>query len=151
MAAPTGQDEHVGFAEPEFPRALPVIGFERLRDPGVRETVAAEMVADQDDWENLMLAAGAEGTLLVGFRNPELRHYIGRTLADVADERSTSVQETAMEVFRQVVSDRKLRQIVSSEAQPAELYQFERGQEVEYWRESGKSQPKRGGRPGRWH
>lgn len=82
---------------------------ERLGDPAVRDTVAVEMVADQNDWENLMRAAGAEGTLLVGFRNPELRHYIGRTLAEVAAERGTSVQETAMDL---VVEDGSRVQVV---------------------------------------
>lgn len=71
---------------------------ERLRNDGLRRRVAAEMVAQQDDWENLLQAATPEGTLLVGFRNPELRHYIGRTLAEVAVERGASAQETAMDL-----------------------------------------------------
>ncbi|MGI9625209.1 MAG: N-acyl-D-amino-acid deacylase family protein [Longimicrobiales bacterium] len=82
---------------------------ERLRDPSVRSQVAAEMVANQDDWENLMLGATPEGTLLVGFRNPDLRPYIGRTLADVAEERGTSPQETAMDL---VVEDGTRVQVV---------------------------------------
>jgi N-acyl-D-amino-acid deacylase len=82
---------------------------ERLRDPGVRARVAEEMVADQNDWENLMQAAGPEGTLLVGFRNAELRHYIGRTLADVSAERGKSAQETAMDL---VVEDGTRVQVV---------------------------------------
>jgi N-acyl-D-amino-acid deacylase len=71
---------------------------ERLRDPDIRRRVAAEMVAQQDDWENLMQGATSEGTLLVGFRNPDLRNYIGRTLAQVSAERGTSAQETAMDL-----------------------------------------------------
>lgn len=71
---------------------------ERLRDPAIRRRVAAEMVADQDDWENLMQGATPEGTLFVGFRNEDLRGYLGRTLADVAAERGTSAQETAMDL-----------------------------------------------------
>ena len=71
---------------------------ERLGDPGVRVRVAAEMVAQQDDWENLMQGATSEGTLLVGFQNPDLRDYIGRTLAEVSEERGTSAQETAMDL-----------------------------------------------------
>jgi N-acyl-D-amino-acid deacylase len=71
---------------------------ERLRDPEIRGRVADEMVEQQDDWENLMQGATPEGTLLVGFRNPELRGYIGRTLAEVSAERGTSAQETAMDL-----------------------------------------------------
>lgn len=71
---------------------------ERLGAPGVRVRVAAEMVAQQDDWENLMQGATSEGTLLVGFQNPDLRDYIGRTLAEVSEERGTSAQETAMDL-----------------------------------------------------
>jgi N-acyl-D-amino-acid deacylase len=71
---------------------------ERLRDPEIRGQVAAEMVEQQDDWENIMQGATPEGTLLVGFRNPDLRDYIGRTLAEVSEERGTSAQETAMDL-----------------------------------------------------
>jgi N-acyl-D-amino-acid deacylase len=82
---------------------------ERLGDPGVRVRVAAEMVAQQDDWENLMQGATSEGTLLVGFKNPDLRDYIGRTLAEVSEERGTSAQETAMDL---VVEDGSRVQVV---------------------------------------
>ena len=82
---------------------------ERLRDPGVRDRVAVEMVAQQDDWENLMQSATPAGTLLVGFRNPDLRHYIGRTLEEVAAERGTSAQTTAMDL---VVEDGSRVQVV---------------------------------------
>ena len=82
---------------------------ERLRDPGVRGRLAAEMVAQQDDWENVMQSATPEGTLLIGFRNPDLRDYIGRTLADVSAERGTSAQETAMDL---VVEDGSRVQVV---------------------------------------
>jgi N-acyl-D-amino-acid deacylase len=56
------------------------------------------MVATQNDWENLLLAAGAEGTLLVGFKNEALRGYTGKTLAEVAKLRNRSVQDTAMDL-----------------------------------------------------
>lgn len=82
---------------------------ERLAEPAIRARVAAEMVAEQDDWSNAMLGASPEGTLLVGFRNPELRHYIGRTVAEVAEERGTSPQETAMDL---VIEDGSRVQVV---------------------------------------
>ncbi len=77
-------------------------GFEawaaRLRDPDTRARVAQAMRTPTDAWENLLLAAGPDNVLLVGFRNPELRRYIGRTLAEVAAERGTSVEATAMDL-----------------------------------------------------
>ena len=70
----------------------------RLQDPQIRAQVAREMATPTDDWENLLLAAGAEGVLLVGFRNPSLRIHTGRNLAEVAAERGTSPFETAMDL-----------------------------------------------------
>jgi N-acyl-D-amino-acid deacylase len=72
--------------------------IERLRDPGTRRRVAREMNAATDDWENLFHASGPEEMLLVSFRNPDLRHLTGKTLAEVAAERGTSPAETAMDL-----------------------------------------------------
>ena len=63
------------------------VGVPELREPAVRTRVMREMIAPTDEWENLMRAAGPEGTLLVGFVNEDLRGYTGRTLAEVAEER----------------------------------------------------------------
>jgi N-acyl-D-amino-acid deacylase len=71
---------------------------QRLRDEKVRERLRREMVAAQDEWENLLSAAGGEGTLLVGFKNTALRGYTGKTLAEVAKLRNRSVQDTAMDL-----------------------------------------------------
>ena len=71
---------------------------EQLQDPEVRDKVEREMLKRADDWENLLSAAGPEGTLLIGFLNPDLRGYTGRTLAEVAAERGTSPQQTAMDL-----------------------------------------------------
>lgn len=77
-------------------------GFEawrkRLRDPEIRRRVAAEMRDPAARWENLMRAAGAEGTLLLGFANPALREYTGKTLAEVAALRNASPEDTAMDL-----------------------------------------------------
>ncbi|NKB86958.1 MAG: amidohydrolase family protein [Acidobacteria bacterium] len=83
---------------------------ERLQDPSIRARLRDEMTSPTDDWENLMLAAGAEGTLLVGFQNESLREqYTGMTLADVAEARGTSVADTAMDL---VVEDGTRVQVV---------------------------------------
>jgi N-acyl-D-amino-acid deacylase len=70
---------------------------ERLQDPEIRKRVEAEM---QKDF--FLHMAGAENVLLVGFRNHDLRRYTGMTLADVAAERGTSPEVTAMDL---VVAD----------------------------------------------
>lgn len=74
----------------------------RLRDPALRLRVAEEMRTPTDAWENLMRAAGPEGTLLVGFRQDSLRHLAGKTLAEVAALWNTSPEEAAMDL---VVAD----------------------------------------------
>ena len=77
-------------------------GFEawrtRLRDPAVRARVAREMRTPTDAWENLLLAAGPENVLVVGFRNEKLRRYTGMTLAEVAEERGVSPETAAMDL-----------------------------------------------------
>jgi N-acyl-D-amino-acid deacylase len=70
----------------------------RLRDPKLRDRVRREMTTPGDEWENLLLAAGGDGTLLVGFKNEALRIYTGKTLGEVAKLRGTSVQDTAMDL-----------------------------------------------------
>lgn len=82
---------------------------ERLQDPDIRARVLEEMTTPTNEWENLMLAAGPEGTLLVGFENPELRRYAGMTLGEVAAERGTTPAETAIDL---VVEDGSRVQVV---------------------------------------
>ena len=81
----------------------------RLQDPKVRERLRHEMTTPGGDWENLMLAAGGDGTLLVGFKNEALRKYTGKTLSEVAKERGKSVPDTAMDL---VVEDGTRVQVV---------------------------------------
>ncbi|GAA4821614.1 D-aminoacylase [Sphingosinicella ginsenosidimutans] len=70
----------------------------RLRDPAIRARVAREMLAPGQGWENLYHGAGADGIILSDFRNPALRRYAGKTLAEVARERGKSPEETAMDL-----------------------------------------------------
>ena len=81
----------------------------RLKDKAIRARVAKEMMTPTDAWENLMLAAGPKGILLVGFRNPELRGLIGKTLDEVAAMRGTSPHDTAMDL---VIEDGSRVQVV---------------------------------------
>ncbi|HEX9799888.1 MAG TPA: D-aminoacylase [Thermoanaerobaculia bacterium] len=77
-------------------------GFERwrarLQDAAIRAKVRAEMTAATDEWENLLLAAGAEGVKLLYFKNSELRRHTGRTLAEVARERGQSPADAAIDL-----------------------------------------------------
>ncbi|WP_224482889.1 N-acyl-D-amino-acid deacylase family protein [Robertkochia aurantiaca] len=72
---------------------------ERLKDPEIRKKVKAEMETKATDWENLYHAAGsADKLLLVGFKNDSLKHLTGKTLAEVAEMRGMSPEETAMDL-----------------------------------------------------
>ncbi len=71
----------------------------RLKDPSVRRRVRQEMAAPGADWENLYLAAGsADNLLLVEFRNDSLKPLTGKTLAEVAQMRGKSPEDTAMDL-----------------------------------------------------
>ena len=71
---------------------------DRLKRESLRDSLEREMTTPTDEWENLLLAAGPENTLLVGFRSDDLRRYTGRTLAEVSSERGTSPARTAMDL-----------------------------------------------------
>jgi N-acyl-D-amino-acid deacylase len=72
--------------------------IERMRDPAVRARVIAEMRDPKPDWENLYGHAGADATLLLGFKNPKLKPLTGRTLASVAKERGVSPEDAAIDL-----------------------------------------------------
>ncbi len=72
---------------------------DRLRDPKIRARLLKEMRTPTDEWENLLAMAGSpENVLLVGFKNPDLKHMTGKTLAEVAKRRKQSPEETAMDL-----------------------------------------------------
>ena len=77
--------------------------FARLENPETRARVKAEMLSEDTDWENLGLHAGADGILFIGFRNPDLRHLIGKTLQEVADMRGVEPVDAAIDL---VIEDR---------------------------------------------
>ncbi len=58
------------------------------------------MLEESDEWENMYLGAGSpDNILLVGFKNPELKPYTGKSLGEVAAERGTPPEETAMDLI----------------------------------------------------
>jgi N-acyl-D-amino-acid deacylase len=72
--------------------------IERMKDPATRARLIADMRNPASDWENLGLAAGPEGMLLLAFKNPALKPLTGKTLAEVAKARGVSAQDAAIDL-----------------------------------------------------
>ena len=71
----------------------------RLRDPTVRARVIAEMKVKPVGWDNLYYqAASPDRVLFLEFKNPALKQYTGKTLAEVAKLRGTSPEDTAIDL-----------------------------------------------------
>jgi N-acyl-D-amino-acid deacylase len=81
----------------------------RLKDPATRARVIEEMRSGTPSFENLQRGAGADGTLLVGFKNPKLKPLTGKTLAQVAKERGVSPEDAAIDL---VIEDGSRVQVV---------------------------------------
>src|SRR5438874_10191217 len=74
--------------------------LQRLRDPVIREKIAAQVRIDSDDWENSYVSAGSPGNiLLVGFKSEKLKPLTGKTLAEVAKMRGRDPVETIMDLI----------------------------------------------------
>lgn len=71
----------------------------RLQDPVIRARMETELMTPSDNWENLMLEAGPENVMLVGFRTAPLRQYMGLRLTEVAELRGTSIPATVMDLI----------------------------------------------------
>ena len=70
-----------------------------LKKPDVRAKVIAEMRAPAVGWESLLQLAGDPNrVLLLGFKNEKLKPLTGKTLAEVAKMRGTSVEDTAIDL-----------------------------------------------------
>src|SRR5262249_9142198 len=78
---------------------------ERRKHPCMRERLRHEMTTASNDWENGLMHAGPEGVLLIGFKNPALKPLTGKTLAEVANIRGKSPEETAMDLVMEDESD----------------------------------------------
>jgi N-acyl-D-amino-acid deacylase len=70
---------------PRFHEGGPDRLYERLADPAVRAEIRRAIETSRHGWENLFQdAAGPENILILQTRDPELRRYQGKTLAQVA-------------------------------------------------------------------
>ena len=62
--------------------------LERLRDPATRQRIRREMESTEGGWDNSwQKISGPEAILIGAVKNPALRQYQGKTLAEVANER----------------------------------------------------------------
>lgn len=75
----------------------------RMQVPAIRRQLIEEMNDPNGDWDNAYLTSGgAENILLAGFRNDALKPLTGKTLAEVAEMRGTSPEET---IFDLIIED----------------------------------------------
>ena len=73
--------------------------FERLADPAIRKEIRTAIETSRQGWENLYAnAAGPENILILQTRNPELRHYQGKTLARIAAAEGKDPIEALMDL-----------------------------------------------------
>ena len=74
--------------------------LERMSDPELRVRIIREMNEPSGEWENMFLMAGSpENILMVGFRNEALKPLTGKTVAEVAEMRGTSPEETILDLI----------------------------------------------------
>ncbi len=71
--------------------------IERLGDPATRQEIRTAIETTRDGWENLYQAAGSpDNILLLQTRNPDLRIYQGKTLAEAAAMEGSDPIDTLM-------------------------------------------------------
>ncbi|HWS40129.1 MAG TPA: D-aminoacylase [Arenimonas sp.] len=73
--------------------------IKRLQDPKIRAQVVQEIRTPSNNWENLYLFAGAQGSKLIGFKTEKLKPLTGKTLAEVAQMRGTSPEDTMIDLI----------------------------------------------------
>jgi N-acyl-D-aspartate/D-glutamate deacylase len=75
---------------------------ERLSDDVQRARIRDAMARPGEDWESLYHdAGGADGILLVSFKQEPLKRYTGQTLAEVARVRGGDPRDVAMDLVRE--------------------------------------------------
>jgi len=73
--------------------------FKRLADPAERAKIRTAMLSPSDDWENFYLASGPDKIMVAGFKNPDLRHYVGKSIAEISALRATDPTDTIMDLI----------------------------------------------------
>jgi N-acyl-D-amino-acid deacylase len=72
--------------------------LERLSEPESRQRIIDSMRSNPDDWENLYFGAGPDGVLLASVETDSLKHYIGKTIAEIAAERNADPEEAVVDL-----------------------------------------------------
>ena len=57
------------------------------------------MIRPADTWENMYSSNSPENILLAGFKNPDLKHYTGKRLSEICQERGTSPKDTVLDLI----------------------------------------------------
>jgi N-acyl-D-amino-acid deacylase len=70
----------------------------RLREPDIRQRVAAEMRLPGVGWDNELHDAGPEAVVIANVRTDRLKPVIGRSLAQLAAERATTPEDVAIDL-----------------------------------------------------
>lgn len=73
---------------------------ERLRDPAIRARIRKEMETPSAAWDNEWHEIpGPEAVLLCTVKNPALRPFVGKTLAEIAKQRGKEPIETLFDIL----------------------------------------------------
>lgn len=89
---------------------------ERMKDPAMREKIAAEMLEHSGEWENMYLGAGSpDNILLVGFKSEALKPLTGKSLGEVAKMRNTDPRMTAMDLI--IEDDSRIQTVYFSQSE----------------------------------
>jgi dihydroorotase/N-acyl-D-amino-acid deacylase len=72
--------------------------LERLRDPEVRRRIRRDMESDDAAWDNSWKKiSGPEAIMIGAVQNPGLRRFQGKTLADIAQDRSADPSDALLD------------------------------------------------------
>lgn len=72
--------------------------YRNLANPEARARIRAQMTGPPTRWENWCRLATPEGSRIASVSNPDHVRFVGRTLAEVADELQTDWVEAAMDL-----------------------------------------------------
>jgi N-acyl-D-amino-acid deacylase len=76
------------------------VAIKRMKDTATRQRIIQEMREPSKGWESLYRQSGSpDRILLVGFNKESLKPLTGKTLAEVAEIRGKSPEETAMDLL----------------------------------------------------
>jgi dihydroorotase/N-acyl-D-amino-acid deacylase len=78
--------------------------LKKLADPAERERAKADMARESNDWENQYLGSGGpEGVMVAEVLAEELKHYEGKTIAEIARTEGKDPRDVLIDI---VIADR---------------------------------------------